>query len=264
MSNSSGNVAGGWQDDLAQLRTKLLPLVAVEDALARDLSGGVAVNGTGGRAGVFVRSGWQALVAPMASKGWPGTNGSGGGPPVNDLVARMLAATKDEVAALWRHPNVRPLIKHRKLRLEESASLYVHCFAHFLTRVLLITVNLAFWRTCTVLRSQITFPRPVSPSQLELTPGELMKCLPVCIRGHIERPIADAGRERTLVRHQPERNTCQLVAIRCRRCCECLVPTITTPYPSLAFSFHLSSPLRPSTSCPLTFLMPIISLFIFP
>ncbi|KAL5507600.1 hypothetical protein ACEPAH_7056 [Sanghuangporus vaninii] len=121
---SASNVSGGWQDDLAQLRTKLLPLVAVEDALARDLSGGVTI--TGGRTGIYVRSGWQALVAPMASRGWPGTgNGVSGGPPVNDLVARMLAATKDEVSALWRHPSVRSLVKHRKLRLEESASFFL-------------------------------------------------------------------------------------------------------------------------------------------
>lgn len=119
---SASNASGGWQEDLAQLRTKLLPLVAVEDALARDLSGGVTV--AGGRPGVYVRSGWQALVSPMASRGWHGMgNGSSGGPPVNDLVARMLAATKDEVSALWKHPSVRSLMKHRKLRLEESASL---------------------------------------------------------------------------------------------------------------------------------------------
>ena len=44
---------------------------------------------------------------------------------MNDLVARMLAATKDEVLALWRHPSVRSLLKARKLRLDESAALYV-------------------------------------------------------------------------------------------------------------------------------------------
>ena len=52
-----------------------------------------------------------------------GNVGSVGGPPVNDLVARMLAATKEEVETLWRHPNVRTLVKYRKLRLEESAAL---------------------------------------------------------------------------------------------------------------------------------------------
>ncbi|KAI5118923.1 hypothetical protein M0805_003747 [Coniferiporia weirii] len=134
---SHGSANGGWQEDLAQLRTKLLPLVAVEDALARDLSGGVAVTGAGGRTGVFVRTGWQALVAPVTGRVWPSGWGGGGGgatagqvnnaggPPVNDLVARMLAATKEEVAALWRHPSVRTLLKYRKLRLEESAAFFL-------------------------------------------------------------------------------------------------------------------------------------------
>jgi len=37
----------------------------------------------------------------------------------------MIAATKDEVAALWRHPSVRTLVKTRKLRLEESAAFFL-------------------------------------------------------------------------------------------------------------------------------------------
>lgn len=130
----AGANGGGWQEDLAQLRTKLLPLVAVEDSLARDLSGGVSIGGAGGRSGVFVRSGWQALVAPVASRAWGGGGGhtqqQNGGPPVNDLVARMLAATKDEVLALWRHPSVRSLLKARKLRLDESAALYAFSLSH--------------------------------------------------------------------------------------------------------------------------------------
>lgn len=127
--SANSTIAGGWPDDLSALRTKLLPLVAVEDALASDLSGGVSV--AGGRTGVFVRAGWQALVSPALNRAWAGATGRGNpgagagtsGPAVNDLVARMLAAMKDEVESLWRHPNVRALVKYRKLRLEESASL---------------------------------------------------------------------------------------------------------------------------------------------
>lgn len=147
----------GWQDDLAALRTKLLPLVAVEESLARDLSGGVSVTapGAGGRAGVFVRAGWQALSNAGRSLRANGeespssptaTSGTGGGPngtsdsysntftanhnvnganQVNDLVARMLAAACEEIEVLWKHPNVRALVKHRKLRLEESASFFL-------------------------------------------------------------------------------------------------------------------------------------------
>ena len=131
-SNGNGHAAGGgWHEDLAELRTKLLPLVSVEDTLAKDLSGGVSIGGAGGRSGVFVRSGWQALVAPVATRAWGGRNNGiaqqqqNGGTPVNDLVARMLAATKDEVLSLWKHPSVRALLKTRKLRLDESAALCV-------------------------------------------------------------------------------------------------------------------------------------------
>ncbi|KLO11726.1 G-alpha-domain-containing protein [Schizopora paradoxa] len=116
----SGLASGGvWQEDLAQLRTKLLPLVAVENSLASDLNGGVTVSG--GRAGVFVRAGWQGAGS---SSIWPGSSSSRG-PPVNDLVARMLAATRDEVDMLWNHSSVRTLLKYRKLRLEESASFFL-------------------------------------------------------------------------------------------------------------------------------------------
>ncbi|THG93558.1 hypothetical protein EW145_g8347, partial [Phellinidium pouzarii] len=52
-------------------------------------------------------------------------SGGANGPAVNDLVARMLAATKEEVAALWRHPSVRTLVKYRKLRLDESAAFFL-------------------------------------------------------------------------------------------------------------------------------------------
>lgn len=130
-------IQGGWTDELAALRTKLLPLVAVEEALARDLSGGVAVTGAGGRTGVFVRSGWQAFAGKaqglFGSNNNSNSNGANGmmngsgqkDSGVSDLVARMLAAAREEVAALWRHPSVRQLVKYRKVRLEESASLCV-------------------------------------------------------------------------------------------------------------------------------------------
>lgn len=120
--NWSANGTGrGWRDDLAELRTKLLPLIAVEDTLASDLSGGVTV--TGGRTGVFVRAGWQALLTPTVNRAWPAPARGASGPPPNDLVARMLTAARNEIVELWRHPSVRALVNLRKLRLEESAAL---------------------------------------------------------------------------------------------------------------------------------------------
>ncbi|KZT65344.1 G-protein alpha subunit [Daedalea quercina L-15889] len=116
-----------WLMELSQLRNKLLPLVASEDALASELSGGVTVSG--GRSGVFVRAGWQALNT--ATRAWPLADirhGGGGGagpraPVMMDIVAKTLDANQDEIEDLWHHPGVRALLATNKLRLEEYAAL---------------------------------------------------------------------------------------------------------------------------------------------
>lgn len=113
-----------WSPELVQLRTRLLPLIASEDALAAELSGGVQVSG--GRTGVYVRAGWQALITP--NRAWPVTDirAAAGRPTVvANLVGGTLAATKDAITDLWRHPSIRRLLLSNKLRLEESAALYV-------------------------------------------------------------------------------------------------------------------------------------------
>ena len=98
-----------WFPELALLRNKLLPLVASEDALASELSGGVHV--AGGKTGVYVRSGWQALTS--ANRSWPlaenfAQAGAGGKAPpqsaVTNIVAKTLAAVMDEIEGLWWHP----------------------------------------------------------------------------------------------------------------------------------------------------------------
>jgi hypothetical protein len=120
------NLGPNWPDEIARLRTKLLPLISIEDNLASELSNGVTI--AGGRSGVFVRAGWQALVTPTRSY------------PISDarnslsstrtgvmatMASRLLADTQDHVDELWHHPAVKALIRLRKLRLEESASLCV-------------------------------------------------------------------------------------------------------------------------------------------
>jgi guanine nucleotide-binding protein G(i) subunit alpha len=108
------------QDQLSELRTKLLPLVSLEDSLASQLSGGVSI-GLGGQTEALVRSGWQKLM---------------GGPPVSGVVAaaaraaeittltaRTLANSVNGIKTLWNHPTVRLLFHERKIRLDESASL---------------------------------------------------------------------------------------------------------------------------------------------
>lgn len=121
----SPSVDPAWLMELSQLRNKLLPLVASEDALASELSGGVTVSG--GKSGVFVRAGWQSLST--ATRAWPLAdirNGSGPRAPVmTDIVSKTLDANQNEIEDLWHHPGVRALLANNKLKLEEYAALCV-------------------------------------------------------------------------------------------------------------------------------------------
>ncbi|KAI0355795.1 G-protein alpha subunit [Trametes cingulata] len=137
-SNTSGSGSGSgsstrslpnpaWFPELAQLRNKLLPLVASEDALAAELSGGISV--AGGRSGVYVRAGWQALVSG-AGRAWPladayRTAMTPRQCAVTNIVAKTLAASVDEIEMLWWHSGVQSLIKGNKLRLEEYAAFFL-------------------------------------------------------------------------------------------------------------------------------------------
>ena len=117
-----------WFPELALLRNKLLPLVASEDALGAELSGGITVSG--GRTGVYVRAGWQALNS--ASRSWPLAEDYGRAgamtlrqSAVTNIVAKTLAAVMDEIEGLWWHPGVQGLLRGNKLKLEEYAALCV-------------------------------------------------------------------------------------------------------------------------------------------
>ncbi|KZT04221.1 G-protein alpha subunit [Laetiporus sulphureus 93-53] len=127
-STTQNGIDPAWMLELSQLRSKLLPLVASEDALASELSGGITVSG--GRTGVYVRAGWQALST--ATRSWPLADirsGSGPRAPVmTDIVAKTLAANAYEIEDLWHHPAVRTLLATNDLRLEEYAALCVVSF----------------------------------------------------------------------------------------------------------------------------------------
>lgn len=118
---------GDLNEEFSRLRTKLVPLVAMEDSLASELSSGVAV--TGGRTGVYVRAGWQALVTPLSpnrSRALPGTGGlSPAVAQVASLASRTLIAVQNEVDELWKHPAVRILLNNRRIRLDESAPFFL-------------------------------------------------------------------------------------------------------------------------------------------
>ncbi|EIN11213.1 G-alpha-domain-containing protein [Punctularia strigosozonata HHB-11173 SS5] len=130
-SSSAGvdpNPVYAWQTELSALRQKLLPLVAMEDSLALELSGGIAVGG--GKTGVYVRSGWQALVTPSPSLShlsWLSDirKAPGRVTVIADLAARSLAALQDGIATIWKHPAVKRLIKSRQLRLDETAAYFL-------------------------------------------------------------------------------------------------------------------------------------------
>lgn len=129
---------------LANLRSRLAPLVAAESSLADYLSGGVSVSGSG-KGNVFVRSGWQArsLVSFGKSKNgrssFTGQRSSLENHPTRasnrdsvrsqesnaliESVGAIVDASKEDVRELWEHPAVKRLRDKRKLRLEEWAEL---------------------------------------------------------------------------------------------------------------------------------------------
>lgn len=126
-SEPSSTIRIGSPVSTSDLRTKLLPLIAIEDTLAANLNDGVSI--AGGRTGVYVRSGWQALVTPTHSYELPDlrkptldtkaiTMAS-----VTDLAARTLASLLEEIEDLWQHPAIRRLLRLHKLRLDEAAPL---------------------------------------------------------------------------------------------------------------------------------------------
>ncbi|THH12695.1 hypothetical protein EW146_g7453 [Bondarzewia mesenterica] len=120
------NLGPNWPDEIGHIRNRLLPLITIEDNLASELSNGVTVSG--GRSGVYVRAGWQALVTPTRS--WPLSDirnsiSSGKTGVMADMAARQLAESQDDIDRLWQHPAVKALLRLRKLRLEESASFFL-------------------------------------------------------------------------------------------------------------------------------------------
>ncbi|OBZ71036.1 Guanine nucleotide-binding protein alpha-4 subunit [Grifola frondosa] len=126
-SSSHSRPDPSWFPELAQIRTKLLPLVASEDALASELSGGITVSG--GRTGVFVRAGWQALVTSGRSyalaESHLASSSSTRQSAVANIVAKTIAASSQEIEQLWHHPGVQSLLRNNKLRLEEYAAFFL-------------------------------------------------------------------------------------------------------------------------------------------
>ena len=111
-----------WPEDLSGAYAVLSSLIAHEDALASELSGGIKVGG--GRSGVYVRAGWQALITP--NRAWPLTDirdAANRPTAVTNLVGRCLLTAQDVIAEFWNHPTIRRLVSSNWVRLDESAAL---------------------------------------------------------------------------------------------------------------------------------------------
>lgn len=120
-----------WRVDLSHVRTKLVPLTAIEESLASDLVGGAMIPR--GRSG-FVRAGWQSLVSGMRPRTVVDDAYVDHTPETSQLAIKALSMVQDDVAELWNHPAVKKLIKLRKIVLQESA-------AYFLNNVSRIAVS---------------------------------------------------------------------------------------------------------------------------
>jgi guanine nucleotide-binding protein subunit alpha len=110
------------QEQILDLRTRLLSLTALEDSLASHLSGGVTI-GSGGRVGAFVRSGWQSLVGGSSQNDVKTADAVARTTEVSTIAAKVLANSAKDIQALWAHPSVKLLVHNQKIRLEDSASL---------------------------------------------------------------------------------------------------------------------------------------------
>ncbi|KAI3602725.1 putative g-protein alpha subunit [Moniliophthora roreri] len=112
------DVSDGEREELYSIRARILPLIALQDSLASELSGGIAISG--GRTGVFVRAGWQGLLS-AASRSWSSSKPQ----VVPNMAAKALNEAQDDISLLWRHPVVKNMITLRKIRLEESAPFFL-------------------------------------------------------------------------------------------------------------------------------------------
>lgn len=110
------------QREISSFRIRLLPLLALETTLTSELNGGVSIGG--GRTGAYVRSGWQSLITPSWAIGADSKKPQADNRirEITNLVARTLASSDDDIEALWSHEAIKFYVRHRKIRLDESAS----------------------------------------------------------------------------------------------------------------------------------------------
>ena len=109
---------------LLKLRYRLMPLLSMEEPLAKWLRASYIKDQQSGEQQIYVRQGWRSVVASNESPGH-------GTPVCDDCVdedtvddvSLILMSCKDDIAGLWDLPDTQRLIKSRKLRISEAASL---------------------------------------------------------------------------------------------------------------------------------------------
>ena len=98
--------------------------MALESTLTSELNGGISI--AGGRAGAYVRSGWQSLIKPSWSTSVdskkPEATVDNRIREITNLVARTMSSAADDIDALWSHEAIRYCVKHRKILLDEGAA----------------------------------------------------------------------------------------------------------------------------------------------
>ncbi|KAJ7090886.1 guanine nucleotide binding protein, alpha subunit [Mycena belliarum] len=109
----SGPTGVAAQNEIIDLRRRLLPLISLEDSLASELSGGSSILPHHRGRSLFTRRPVTEL------------RGSSNAPVVMNRAAQVLGATVDVIEALWRHRSVDCMIRLRKLRLDEAGAFFL-------------------------------------------------------------------------------------------------------------------------------------------
>lgn len=109
---------------LLKLRYRLMPLLSMEEPLAKWLQVGYIDDQQTGKQQIYVRRRWRSIVSDISSPriGGPTSEDYADEDIVTD-VSSILLSSKDDIAGLWDLPDTQRLIKIRKLHMSEAASL---------------------------------------------------------------------------------------------------------------------------------------------
>lgn len=113
---------------LLNIRLRLMPLLSMEEPLAKRLQAGYANDYNTGEQQMFVRQGWQSIPPePVENTGFQGSGRDGRasleGDDIISDVSTILQQCKDDVRSLWDLPDTQQMLRRRKIQLSEAASM---------------------------------------------------------------------------------------------------------------------------------------------